>query len=350
MPIKTTTLDDLIAVNEEIGALVRAGVPLEAGLADLAAELPGRSGRLAARLAERTEGGATLVEAIDAEGKRLPAAYRAIVAAGLKSGRLDVAVEGLVDTARRMADLRRVTGLALAYPLVIILSAWALMGLALVVILPQFRSVSGGLFAPGPAGPSAWTMLQVSLLVGLGVLACVLVIWWRRTGRAKAFGGGGSSRPAFGRGVSFRRVRLLSQAAAFADFLALLIEQSVPLAEALELAADAAGARHLQPVAHRLAQEIEAGRRIREVRKHVEAFPGLIRLALLSDREESAMAAGLRAAADTYRHRADQDVDWLTLRIPVILTLVLGGGTVAAYAALVLVPYISTLYSMTEWV
>jgi hypothetical protein len=86
-----------------------------------------------------------------------------------------------------------------------------------------------------------------------------------------------------------------------------------------------------------------------EVRDALEGFPALLRLALLSDRDSEAMLAGLTASAETYRHRADQDADWLMLRIPVFLTLLLGGGTVAAYAALVLGPYISTLHSMSHW-
>jgi hypothetical protein len=32
-----------------------------------------------------------------------------------------------------------------------------------------------------------------------------------------------------------------------------------------------------------------------------------------------------------------------------VLTLVLGGGTVAAYAAIVFGPYISMLHSMSSW-
>lgn len=349
MAIDTLTLDDLIAVNEEIAALVRAGVPLERGLASIAAELPSRSGRLAARLAQRTEQGATLIEAIEAEGDRLPAAYRAVIAAGLRSGRLDAAVRGLVDAARRMADLRRVTGLALAYPLIIVLAAWALMGLALVAILPQIGDVHVPHAAVDATRVSVWTVVLVATLVMLGLVTFGLFITWRRAGRADALAATGGPAWGFGRGVSFRRVRRLSQAAAFADLLALLVEYHVPLPEAMELSTEAAGDRSLRRTAAALAAEIQAGRSVADARKQLGAFPALIRLALLNDRNEPAMSAGLRAAADAYRHRADQDVDWLTLRTPVVLTLILGGGTVAAYAALVLGPYISALRTMTEW-
>lgn len=350
MALDKITLDELVAVNEEIAALVRAGVPLERGLAELAAELPARSGRLAARLAERTERGATLLEAIDAEGDRLPPVYRAVVAAGLRSGRLDAAVEGLVDTGRRMADLRRVTGLALLYPLVIVIAAWGLMGLALLVVLPQVGRIADRNPTISSPVPDGWTVLLVAVLVALGLVTIGLVYRWRRAGWAGTLTKGGGSTRRLGRTTSVRRVRMLSQAAAFADFLALLIEHGVPLPESLDLAVNAAGARYLKPPVEQLARAIENGRTVSEEREAVDRLPALIRLAVLSHRDGAAMVGGLRAAADTYRHRADQDADWLTLRIPVILTLLLGGGTVAAYAALVLVPYISGLRSMANWV
>ena len=47
------TLDHLIALNDEIAALVRAGVPLERGLAELGGDMPGRLGEIATALAER---------------------------------------------------------------------------------------------------------------------------------------------------------------------------------------------------------------------------------------------------------------------------------------------------------
>ena len=58
------TLDDLIALNDEIAALVRAGVPLEAGLAELGGDLPGRLGQFATVLAQRTARGESLAQAI----------------------------------------------------------------------------------------------------------------------------------------------------------------------------------------------------------------------------------------------------------------------------------------------
>ena len=58
-------------------------------------------------------------------GAALPATYRAVVEAGLRSGRLSAALEDLAAYARNFAELRQAVGLALLYPMLVLLLAWA---------------------------------------------------------------------------------------------------------------------------------------------------------------------------------------------------------------------------------
>ena len=83
------SLDELIALNEEIAALVRAGVPLERGLVGTGRDLRGRLGRVAEAVGRRMEAeGCSLAEAVAAEGRSLPELYGAVVAAGIAPGRV----------------------------------------------------------------------------------------------------------------------------------------------------------------------------------------------------------------------------------------------------------------------
>ena len=66
-------------------------MPLEPGLISLGRETPGRVGRALESLGERLSEGATLDEALAAEGGHFPAVYRAVVQAGSRAGRLPVA-------------------------------------------------------------------------------------------------------------------------------------------------------------------------------------------------------------------------------------------------------------------
>ena len=84
---RATTLDELTALNRELSALVAGGLPLEEGLRQIARDYGGGVSPLAARLAEETAAGKSLDQAIAAQGDALPPVYRAVVRAGLKSGR-----------------------------------------------------------------------------------------------------------------------------------------------------------------------------------------------------------------------------------------------------------------------
>ncbi|HEV3120285.1 MAG TPA: type II secretion system F family protein, partial [Isosphaeraceae bacterium] len=132
------TLDEFIALNDEIAALVRVGIPLERGLLAVGKELSGKSGRLAQALAERLNRGETLQQALKAEGAAFPGIYRAVVEAGLRAGRLSVALEGLARFARSYAELRRAVALALFYPLFVGMLAYALFVVFVLQLAPRF--------------------------------------------------------------------------------------------------------------------------------------------------------------------------------------------------------------------
>ena len=77
------TLDQLAALNDEMAALARAGVPLDRGLLHVGGDLPGRLGRITRDIGQRLEQGETIEQVLSDES--LPTAYRAVVAAGRES-------------------------------------------------------------------------------------------------------------------------------------------------------------------------------------------------------------------------------------------------------------------------
>src|SRR5262245_18907603 len=101
----SVSLEQFVALNDEIVALTRAGVPLELGLRELGADARGNLAALSSSLATRMNAGASLVEALEAAGPRLPAVYRAVVQAGTRAGRLSVALEAVSGFTRELIEL-----------------------------------------------------------------------------------------------------------------------------------------------------------------------------------------------------------------------------------------------------
>ena len=110
------SLEQLIALNDEITALVRARVPLEGTLGEMGEDLPGRLGRIAQMLAERMKRGESLAQILENEPEHFPPVYRAVVLAGLRAGRLSAALESISRSARRLDDMRRMTAAGFVYP------------------------------------------------------------------------------------------------------------------------------------------------------------------------------------------------------------------------------------------
>src|SRR5438552_3280841 len=101
------TADDLIALNEQIAGMARAGLPLDQGLASLAREMDrGRLRRVTESIAEDLRAGQTLPDALSRRQGELPPFYAGLVTAGVRSGRLPDVLATLTTYARTIATTR----------------------------------------------------------------------------------------------------------------------------------------------------------------------------------------------------------------------------------------------------
>ncbi len=133
---------DAALLSEQIAGLTRAGVPLASGLQALSAELPrGRLRRMTGALSRSLTQGASLDEAIAAQGRALPAHLRGLVLAGQRTGRTPEVLGRFAGYAQIGADVRRQLGLSLVYPIVSIILAVALLLFVLLFIVSGFERI-----------------------------------------------------------------------------------------------------------------------------------------------------------------------------------------------------------------
>ncbi len=344
-------LADFIALNEEIAALVRARIPLEPQLAQLGRDLPGKAGELAEQVGRRLEAGESLAAAMEAQCAELPATYRAVVVAGAESGQLGAALESLVDSASRTDQLRRVTGVAIVYPVVLAVVACWLLALVVTRVVPRFEWVGQYRFAP-LTWLSNWSLTVPLLAIVLpSLLTLTAVVWWWRSGRL------GGERAARFKWLGWlpgsRGIHRWSEAATFADMLLLLVERGVPLDRSLCLAAESSDDVGLRTAALQLAEKSRLGGAVRPtpntVDKDRSEFPLLIRLALHHAGDRALLAGGLRQAAAMYRERAIRAAEWYAEYVPILLTVAIGGTITIGFTLLVIWPYAATLYKLSEW-
>lgn len=336
-----------VALNDEIAALVRAGLPLDRGLLGAGGDFRGRLGSVTLALARRLEGGASLDDALAAEGDRVPPVYRAVVQAGLRSGRLATALEHLADVARRQMELRGLLGLAMIYPLIVVCLAYGLLVGFLVLLLPRLSASFSVFQLPGSWGLSAldavgktaavwWPVGPVLLLIGL-------FFWWR-SGRASAFPIGRGSWMRWLPGVG--RVVEWTAWSGFADLLALLVGHGVPMAQSLRLAGGASGDPRLARSAEVLAGQVEAGAVRYDDR--LKGFPPMLAWLLLGPGVGGSLEGPLRQAADGYRRRAILQADLVRVFVPIVATVAVGLLTCLLYVVVLFVPLTTLLEQLSQ--
>jgi general secretion pathway protein F len=342
------TLDQLIALNEEIASLARAGVPLDQGLRTLGEDLPGRLGLFATELSSQIARGESLAAALADSGSHLPRIYRAVVEAGTAAGRLPAALESLAGSLRRLAETRRAVVLTFIYPVLLVCFAWGLFAFAVDKLLPivtntfHVQRVPGGGWIGDLAhlGQTAryWGPL------GPAVIILLAVAWWLVSGGASVVEGRRAA-------VSFRWVpwmwsmQRLSRIAVFVELLALLVEHRVPMDQAVALAAEASGDSALIAAARQWADNIRQGR---TSPTDGAGLPPLLRWLIAGAHGNEVLLPALRQAADDYRRRAQEKAEMGRVLLPVVVTCCVSGLIVTAYTLVLLGPYFYLLHGLAR--
>jgi general secretion pathway protein F len=337
---RAITLDDLIALNDEMIALARAGVPLEQGLGELGKDVPGRLGDISNDLAASLKRGESLEQVLGQSKYAFPPVYRAVAGAGLRAGRLPAALESVARSVRRLAELRRMVSLAMLYPLLIFLLTYGLFAFLVAVVVPILVEADW----TGTAGAMlGWLARWSESIYIWGPIVPVVVIalaavWWHRSRRAALVGSSLAARY-LGWIPSLRSVLANSRAGAFCEVLAVLLEHGVPLGDSLRLAGQASGDAQIAGSADEMAARVESGRAPAAREPGEERFAPLVSWLLLAGQPQPQLIQSMRFAADSYERRAVRQAEWLSLYLPLIFTAVIGGLVTFLYATTLFVPW-----------
>jgi general secretion pathway protein F len=341
------TLEQLTALSDEISALARAGVPLDRGLRELAVDMPGRLGKLADQMGRQLEQGQRLDDVVAELGETLPPAYRAVIEAGVSSGRLPAAMEDISRTARRLDQLRNTIYLSLLYPLVVLMVAWGLSVFMLTRLGPILSRMLVDFEVTGP-WIIEWYAAGARHIGWLGPLVPIaFMLWllwaWYRCGRVAA---GLELHPLLSLGAvgTLARMQRASRLASLADLLSLLVGNSVPLPRAVELASSAVGSPTIAKGGQELAEQLRRGEAIDRA---PHGFPPLLAWTIAGGQSQPQLIRSLRRTAEVYREEVVRRGQWLGLYVPILSTLVICGGVVCLYGLVTLGPWIMIMRRLT---
>jgi type IV pilus assembly protein PilC len=181
-------LDDFLLFNQQLAALIHAGLPVLQSIQLLRQRSPNPKLRLALSDVEaRITSGSALSEALAAQGETFPKIYTAAILAGERSGNLDDVLRRYVEYTKSIAQLRRKIRGALTYPVMLLCSAFALITILTTFVIPQFSLLYDTLGGELPwitkfvVGVSTAVKANIYWILPALLITGAAVYSWRRT-------------------------------------------------------------------------------------------------------------------------------------------------------------------------
>src|SRR4029079_5339138 len=184
--------NDFLLFNQQLAALVRAGIPILQAISMLRKRAA--SAKLRAVLGdveEKIRGGAALSEAFAAQGPIFPRIYTASILAGERSGALDEVLRRYVSYMRRNVALRRKIRGALAYPSFLLIASAGMVTFLTVYVVPRMSELFAGFGNELPTvtqivvGISRWMSSNIFWFAPLVIGGAVVLFLWSRTPNGK---------------------------------------------------------------------------------------------------------------------------------------------------------------------
>ena len=335
---KKITDMDITFFTRQLATMMKAGVPLLQAF-DIVAK--GHSNpsvtRLLMEIKTEVETGSSLAQAFRKYPLYFDNLFCNLVAAGEQAGILDMLLERLAVYKEKMMAIKGKIKKALFYPASIMIVAFVVTAIIMIFVIPQFKELFVGFGASLPA-PTVIVMNMSDFFVSY---------WY-----IMALGIGGSIwmfMNAFRRSekMQFAMDRLLLKAPVVGDMvrkasiarwtrtLSTMFAAGVPLVEALDSVAGAAGNRVYTLATKKIQAEVSTGSSLTVAMQNSGIFPNMV-LQMCAIGEESGSLDGmLGKVADFFEREVDDAVDALaSLMEPLIMSVLgvlIGGLVIAMY-------------------
>ena len=231
---------DLALLTRQLATLVRSGLPLEESLLAVSqqTEKP-RIKSILLGVRSRVMEGHTLADGFAEFPQVFPEIYRATVAAGEQSGRLDAVLERLSDYTENRQVIRQKVSNALVYPIALTVMCFSIVSVLLVFVVPKVVKVFETSKRELPiatriliGSSDFFREYGIYALIALGVLGWLTVRHLRREGPKRQFHHALLRIPLIGRlvrGVNTAR---------FTRTFSILTASAVPVLESLRISAE----------------------------------------------------------------------------------------------------------------
>jgi general secretion pathway protein F len=316
---------DVSVFTRQLATLLKAGIPLAEGLVALSEQSDNKKLQMIlAGIRQRVNEGGSLADALMQHPKEFPELYTNMVRSGEAAGNLDAVLSRLADFLDTEHALRSKVSGAMTYPIVMMVMGTIVLGILMVVVVPQISAVfedSGKalpwntqllIFIAGLAGAYWWLFIPFAVGGYLGFRR-----WLRKPkGRATL------DRLKLRLWVIGRLVRFVA-VARFARTLATMLASGVPLLTALQIVKKVLNNTVLEKVVDEARDAIREGESIAAPLKRSGQFPSMMCHMITVGERSGQLEAMLENVATAYERDVESEVARLTTLLSPIMIVVM---------------------------
>ena len=330
--------NDFLLFNQQLAALVRAGIPILQAISMLRKRAASARLRIVlGDVEEQIRGGAALSQAFAMQGSLFPRIYTASILAGERSGALDEVLSRYVTYMRRNVQLRRKIRGALAYPLFLLFASACMVTFLTIYVVPRMSDLFSGFGNELPTvtqivvGLSRWLSLNVIWFGPLVIGGSVALFFWSRTAQGRLTIDGLILRIPLAGSLAVQ----LSVAQATRS-LATLLAGGITLVESWEIAAESITNRELRRRSSAILPMIREGRSFTESLEFAGWIP-LLAIDMIGIGERSgSLREMLDEVAVFYDAESEVRLEQLTTTLEPAILVVMGGIVVTILLAIYL--------------
>lgn len=333
---------ELALLTRQLATLVESALPIEEALLAVAEQSskPAQRNMMMAVRSKVVEGHG-LADAMGEFPSVFDELYRAMVAAGEKSGHLDTVLNRLADYTERRQQTRSQITQAMIYPSLMMFFAIGIVLLLLTVVVPKIVGQFDHMGQDLPAitqlliSISSWLQAYgVYLFIVLGVLAVLVQRLLQRPALKLKYHQLILRLPLLGkvsRGLNTAR---------FARTLSILSSSAVPLLEAMRISADVLENKHIKNQIATAAVNVKEGSSLRAALDNTGMFPPMM-MHMIASGEKSGELQGMLARAADNQDREFESLVSVSLKVFEPLLIVTMAGVVLFIVMAILQPILA---------
>ena len=335
---KAITPSDIAVFTRQVATMLGAGVPLVQSIEMIGkGHNNGNMQKLLGDISIKLQSGIPLSECLREHPKYFDSLYCDLVQSGEQSGALETIYDRVATYKEKAEALKAKIKKAMTYPIAVLVVAAVVTSVLLIFVVPVFKEIFDSFGAELPA----FTLLVLAIsdfmqtywYIGLGAAFAAMFLFKKAHLKSQKFRDSVDKKilklPVVG--------DILEKAAVarYARTLSTTFAAGVPLPDALESAAGAAGNAVFRDAILEIRSEVTSGMQMNLAMRNCSIFPDMVIQMVAIGEESGAVDDMLAKVANVYEQQVDDAVDNLTAllepMIMAVLGVVIGGLIVAMY-------------------